>query len=277
MEEGEPRTQDFPNIGLKDSVEPQRYPPQPIPPPPPPQTMYPPRPWRFIFESRTEKGLRIMKRGLKLIGIFWAIIVTILIIINSFDNMGFAAAFILIPFVLAAIVFFLASVITLIHGICLLYTGRREFGPVHAHYAGLGLIFSAMFFLFFIAQNFILIIFAFRIGMNFIVLSVALGIISTMILSAAWIYFILDLIPNDIKHLLWVSVVLSLVVSIITSIASRASNFAGTLGMILWFPLLVLIFYCYYRTHKRLLRREIQPIFPPPIPMPFPPQGFNRI
>jgi hypothetical protein len=262
---------------MKDSVEPQWYPPQPPPPPPPPQTMYPPMSRRFRFEFRTEKGLRIMIRGLKLIGIFWAIIVTILLIINSFGNMGFAAAFILIPFVLAAIVFFLASVITLIHGIYLLYTGRREFGPVHAHYAGMGFIFSAMFFLFFIAQNFILIIFAFRIGINLTVLSITLGIISTMILSAAWIYFILDLIPDNIKYLLWVALGLSLVVSIITSIAPRISNLAGTFGMILWFPVLVLIFYCYYKTHKRLLRRELMPMFPPPIPMPYPPQDFNRM
>ncbi len=216
-----------------------------------------------------------MIRGLKFIGIFWAMVIAIIAIINSFGNMGFAAAFIIIPFVLAAIVFFLASVISMIYAIYLLYTGRREFGPFHAHYAGLGLIFSAMFFLFFIAQNIIQNIFAFGIGVDITFLSVALGIISTMILSAAWIYFILDLIPEDIKYLLWVSVGLSLVVSIITSITTRVSNFAGTLGMTLWFPFLVLIFYCYYKTHKRLLRKEIQPIFPPPIPMPYPPPNFN--
>jgi hypothetical protein len=120
-------------------------------------------------------------------------------------------------------------------------------------------------------------ILTFNLGMNSIVINVALGIFSTMILSAAWIYFILDLIPEEIKYLIWVSVGLSLVVSIISSIASRISNFAGTLGMILWFPVLGLIFYCYFRTHRRLLRREIQPIFPPPIPMPYPPQALNRL
>jgi hypothetical protein len=235
--------------------------------------MYPPA--GFRFEPRTERGLRIMLRGMKIFGVFVGLILIMSILILNPPGFHIGLIVFSLIVVFGILISFLVMLGSWIYGIYLLYTGRREFGPVHTHYASMGFIFAAMFFLFFIVQNIIMIFLGFGFGISTLLIRASMGVISTLILSVTWIFFILALVPDNLKILLWVTLVISLAVSMASTIISTASPLLGIVSIGLWYPVLLLVSYCYFKTHQRLKRRDILPMLPAPIPLPYPPQNFN--
>jgi hypothetical protein len=233
---------------------------------PPPQIPIPP--YGFAFESRTERGLKFMLRGMMLFGVFAGMILTIISISNITSTTTTAP---MIFFAITTVAIMFISIILWIAGYYNIFRARREFGPVHMHYVNLSIIFAGLYVLSLIGHAFILIIgFRFMSGNLFFIRMIP-GIISSALLALVWIYPILDIVPSEMKVTLWISLFLSLVVSSTSAFIGESSAIAGFYTMALWYIVLFIVILCYQRTYNRLKKKEILPIFPPPIPYPLPP------
>lgn len=236
----------------------------------PPQNQFPP--FGFPFESRTERGLKFMLRGMMLFGIFAGMMLIIIFISTTSSVTTTALMVFSVIFAFISIIIMFTAIILWIAGYYNIFRGRREFGPVHNHYVNLSLIFGALYILSLFGQLFILAIgFRFMSG-NFLFLRMIMGMFSTALLSVTWIYLILEIVPNEMKIALWLSLFLSIVVSISTAFIGEISAVAGLLSLALWYIVLLIVIRCYQRTYNRLKKKEILPMFPPPYPFPFPPK-----
>jgi MFS family permease len=226
----------------------------------------------FPFETRTERGLRNMLLGMKTFGAFAALLIIVFFIQTTFGpNPDISLILMASTMGLIAGILVLASFISWIIGFYRIFTGRREYGPVHAHYVNLSSIFAGMYILSLIGMV-ILLSMAWRlITQSFFLYQLFFGLISTALLSLTWIYLILELVPRELKPGLWISLVVSLIISISSSFIGALSPLAGFLSFALWFIVLFLVIYIYHRTYNRLKKKEILPILPPPMPFPLPP------
>lgn len=281
MREGEIRT--------SNSSPPQNPPLYPSNIPPgyfPSPAYYPPS--GFRFETKTEKGLKLLNWGL------WVnamasilIIIVILFLISDGGNMLSMYTFVGIAG-LMGFVFFILWIL----GLAIMYSGKYEYGPVHSQKVTMALIFFILAIIIYISGNIISMFFIFAysptpdFGANdfetsivtMYTIQIITGFLTNIFTSLMWVFLIIELARQKIKSFIWTFFIISIAIYALASIFTVGwgiwdgfnLSFIGGLGIIG----AVLLIYCYWDTYNRVKNRDIVPIIPPPMPPPFYPPSY---
>lgn len=277
----------------------------------PPAYGYQPPPPYYKRSLDTEKGLRHINWGIIIyliaaLLILVAVIIMLLLVqslIGTTDpsEMGNIIAPIIgaVALICGGGVLFLVALILWLLGLYEMYTGRAEFGQVHAAKVYRAVIMIVLYIVLFVVSQVVsvaLIGFALdpdptslfeSMRASAIVLG-ALEVMSNVVLGLAFVFLILELSSEKYKRILWAAFYVFIIVTIIGNIISiipfymvdvsgmdaedvaQLSNL-GSLALGLSFIPFILFFVCYRHALARVRDGEIQPVagaFAPAYPVP---------
>lgn len=274
------------DIGIKDDINGeyhQAYQPPPIGPIYPPPPYFPPPGLRF--ETRTERGLKFINRGLwLLVPLFF---MSYLIIAMAVSNVSLSGFFIFFAFAgMFLFILTIAIIVLFAMGFINMFSGREEYGPMHAHKMNMALIFVILY----IATSFATTIYSFAI-LNYLgpgpdvgdaryysstgpIIYIIFSFVATLFWSLTFVFLIIELASHDIKFFLWLAFGLNLLITMGSLILGFTYGPIGSGASGLGIIVLILVLYCYWRTYNRVKNREIKPIFPPGMPPPMFPSVY---
>ncbi len=266
----------------------------------PPAYGYQPPPPYYKRSLDTEKGLRHINWGIiiYLIATLLILIAVILMLIfiqsligtTDPSDIGGIIGPILgaVGLVCGGAILVLVALILWLLGLYEMYTGRAEFGEVHATKVYRAVILIVLYIVFMVASQVIgvaMIGFAFDVNPTDLLESLrtsaivlgALEIVSTIILGLAFVYLIVELCDEKFKRILWAAFYIFIIVTIIGNIVSIVPLYAvdvsgmtaeevaqlsnlGSLAMGLSFIPFILFLVCYRHAHARVRDGGIQPV-----------------
>lgn len=265
----------------------------------PPAYGYQPPPPYYRRSLDTEKGLKHINWGIivYLIASLLVLIAVIimLILIQSFINATPSDVGAVIGPILGAValicggaVLFLVALILWLLGLYEMYTGRAEFGEVHATRVYRAVILIVLYIVFMVVSQVVsmaLIGFAFDVApsdllesmrTSAIVLGV-LEVVSNIILGLAFVYLIIELCDEKFKRILWGAFYVFILVTIIGNVVSIVPLYAvdvsgltteevsqlsnlGSLALGLSFIPFIMFLVCYRHAWARVRDGGIQPV-----------------
>lgn len=224
------------------------------------------------MKKLTLKGIGLIFFGLGLYALF-IIIVTFVNTNIQMEGLWVLRAFILIIFPLVA----LLTIGVNIYGIIRMLKGRKGYGPVHSQKAYLGAMFFVMFSISFVSFIILQIIYSMygtpRLGVIYTLIFTPFLLMSVLFLALCFVFFIIELIPGELKTFLYIAGVIWVAAPVIHHLVGVLQPEPMT-EMFFISPFspsiiigVVMMMFCYWKTYISLKQLVPQPPPMPPIPV----------